>query len=129
MSLLARITYPLFRRGLFRLHSGDMSTWKIDCDVMGDDEVITVAMMLREMLPSFGDVEGIPMGGLRLARALRQWTTPGNRTLLIVDDVLTTGVSMEEHRRGREAIGAVIFARGPYPAWVTPLFSWGGIPR
>ena len=30
---------------------------------------------------------------------------------------------MEAHRAGREMIGAVLFARGPCPSWVTPLFS------
>ncbi|KKL20362.1 hypothetical protein LCGC14_2456230, partial [marine sediment metagenome] len=45
-------------------------------------------------------------------------------TLLIVDDVLTTGASMEKQRAGRtNTIGAVIFARGDCPAWVKPLFA------
>jgi len=42
--------------------------------------------------------------------------------LLVVDDVWTTGGSMLKHLNGRTAKGAVLFARGPTPAWVVPLF-------
>ena len=49
--------------------------------------------------------------------------------VLIVDDVLTTGNSMNkllhslpyEHERG--IVGAVVFARGPCPTWIKPLFQ------
>jgi len=68
----------------------------------------------------FGAVEGVPSGGLRFAEALRQYQSAG--PLLIADDVLTTGASMELHRAGRDALGVVIFARGPCPAWVAPKF-------
>jgi hypothetical protein len=111
----------LFQQGEFKLHGGAPSKWKIDCDALSSDEIETVALMLAEILPPFGSVEGVPTGGLRLAESMRQFRTSG--PLLIVDDVLTTGGSIEECRNGREAIGAVIFARGKCPTWVTPLFS------
>jgi hypothetical protein len=45
---------------------------------------------------------------------------------LIVDDVLTTGASMEAARAklwpGSLPLGVVIFARGPCPDWVWPIF-------
>ena len=44
--------------------------------------------------------------------------------MLIVDDVLTTGASME-HERARcsgRTIGVVLFARGPCPEWIHPVF-------
>lgn len=69
-----------------------------------------------------GAVEGVPRGGLRLAEACRELATSG--PLLIADDVCTTGASMEEHRRGRSAVGLVIFTRGPTPDWVMPLFTY-----
>lgn len=48
----------------------------------------------------------------------------GEETILIVDDVLTTGKSMKEQRGKRiDAVGIVVFARGPCPAWIRPLFT------
>jgi adenine/guanine phosphoribosyltransferase-like PRPP-binding protein len=54
---------------------------------------------------------------------MRRYFDVESDRLLIVDDVWTTGGSMEEHRAGRDAIGAVLFARGPVADWVTPLFT------
>jgi len=43
---------------------------------------------------------------------------------LIVDDVLTTGTSMiEMQKQYPNAIGVVMFARGPCPSWVSSIFS------
>ena len=111
----------LFHADQFTLHSGGSSPFKIDCDALSDADVCAVATWLRSILPLFGEIEGVPQGGMRLADALRSHRTAG--PLLIVDDVLTTGASMETQRAGREAIGAVIFARGPCPLWITPLFT------
>jgi hypothetical protein len=68
---------------------------------------------------------------LRLAKALEPFASlKGPR--LIVDDVLTTGGSMErardKHRgqgpAGRPGIiGAVVFARGQCPHWIRCLFQ------
>ncbi len=118
----------LFQSGNFKLHSGRSSAWKIDCDALTDADIETLALMMREILPPFRRVEGVPRGGLRLAAAMQEYTTKSDRTL-IVDDVLTTGASMERQRSGRgvdNIIGAVIFARGPCPFWITPLFHMEG---
>lgn len=117
---ILRSSTTLFQLGEFTLHSGMQSAWKIDCDALTDTDIATLAVMLKEILPAFGSVEGIPHGGLRLAAALAAFATGG--PILIVDDVLTTGRSMEEQRNGRDAIGAVIFARAACPKWITPLF-------
>lgn len=103
------------------LHSGEESDWKIECDTLTDEDMRTLAKRIAELVHPFGEVEGVPRGGLRLASALKPYRSAGG--LLIVDDVLTTGGSMEAHRAGRDAKGAVIFARGESPAWVTPLFA------
>lgn len=84
--------------------------------------------MVVERVDPFTSVLGIPTGGEPLAQALRPYASPPEQCngLLIVDDVLTTGDSMERVRRVRsEAIvqGAVIFARGECPDWITPLFQ------
>jgi hypothetical protein len=113
---------PLFRLGDFTLHSGANASWKIDCDALTDADLACLAKMAAELLPPFGSVEGVPTGGLRFAAALRPYATFGPP--LVADDVLTTGNSMEAQRRGRpDALGVVIFARGPCPPWVTPLFA------
>jgi orotate phosphoribosyltransferase len=112
----------LFKYGQFLLHSGDESWFKIDCDFLTEEDLNTLALLIFEGVGTFGQVEGVPEGGLRLAEALKPYANQYSNQLLIVDDVLTTGTSMEEYRRGRKAKGAVIFARGPCPEWVKPIF-------
>ena len=113
---------PLFQSGDFTLHSGGRSPFKIDCDALSSDDLCALAALVAKTI-QFGMVEGVPRGGLRFAWILQNYLTDG--PLLIVDDVLTTGTSMEEYRNDREAIGVVLFARGPCPKWVTPVFSLG----
>lgn len=112
----------LFQLGTFTLASGKQSSFKIDCDALTDADVECVASLIAQRMPPFSAVEGVPRGGLRLAAAMEQYKSVEGR-LLIVDDVLTSGGSMERHRAGRLAMGAVIFARGSSPFWVTSLFS------
>lgn len=114
----------LFQFGEFRLHSyGLSSDFKIDCDALTDEDIRNVALQLARRLPIFGVVEGIPRGGLRLAKAMVPYADRFSTLALIVDDVFTTGESMEEKRDFRtQVIGAVIFARSETPAWITPLF-------
>lgn len=112
----------LFQLGDFRLHSGATSGYKIECDALTAEDIETLAWLTAQRIGRFGRVEGVPRGGVRLAEALEQYSMLDDDPLLIVDDVWTTGGSMEAHRNGREAIGAVIFARNPVADWVTPLF-------
>ena len=114
----------LFQLGQFVLNSGVTSQWKIECDALTDSDIETIASMLVPLLWEFSHVEGVPRGGERLAEALRVHQTPGKGGLLIVDDVLTTGGSMDRWRNDRmEAQGAVIFARQLPKRWITPLFQ------
>lgn len=99
----------LLLSGDFKLASGVSSDFKIDCDAMSNNEIAVCARLLSKRLPEYGRVIGVPSGGLRLAAAMMPYATSG--PLLIVDDVWTTGGSMERFRAGREAIGAVIFFR------------------
>ena len=115
---------PLFQSGEFTLYSGERSTFKIDCDALGVRDYVALSNMLRERIAPFSRVEGVPRGGLTWAETLRAGGyCSESGPVLIVDDVLTTGASMERQRAGRDAIGAVIFARGKCPPWVTPLFQ------
>ncbi len=111
----------LFQSGTFTLHSGSQSAWKIDCDSLTNDDLETLAQMAAEILPAFGEVIGVPEGGLRFAEALRRYSRLG--PTLIADDVLTTGGSMERFHMVGTDLGVVIFARGKCPDWVTPLFQ------
>lgn len=114
----------LFQTGNFTLRSGFKSRWKIECDSLTDGDWEALALMASEILLPFGFVEGVPRGGLPFAKALRSFVTPSSMTLLICEDVVTTGGSMDRHRDGRSlTIGVCVFARGPVPAWVTPLFQ------
>ena len=115
----------LFQQGTFQLHSGEVSRWKIDCDALTDNDINTLAKLIHKGIV-FGYVEWVSGGGERLGKAMLKWRNAYSSTLLIVDDVLTTGASMEKQRAGRtNTIGAVIFARGVCPAWVKPLFAMG----
>jgi hypothetical protein len=101
----------LFQLGNFVLASGRNESFKIECDALAEDDWTCLAYLLFQRLPAFGKVEGVPKGGLKLAEKMQIYCTRGCETLLIVDDVYTTGGSLERFRDGREAIGAVIFSR------------------
>lgn len=113
----------LFQLGNFTLRSGAKSKWKICCEALSSDDWAALAQMAAEILPPFGAVEGVPRGGIPFAEALQKHVLPGCRTLLIAEDVATTGGSLERHRVGRDAIGVVVFCREYCPLWVRPLFT------
>ena len=118
----------LFQAGDFTLHSGAQSAWKIECDSLTDEDWETLALMVVERVDSFTSVWGVPRGGIKLAAALDRYRSDPIYCggVLIVDDVLTTGASMEEARRvSSQGIvqGAVVFARGECPDWIIPLFQ------
>ena len=113
-------TPVLFQSGDFTLHSGDKSNFKIDCDALTDEDIESLAMVVTRRV-RYSSVYGIPTGGIRLAKALEKYCyTEGPR--LVVDDVLTTGNSMNEVKREGD-LGIVIFARGKCPDWVVPIFQ------
>lgn len=119
----------LFSLGNFSLHSGGMTNFRIDCEAFSDDDLRAIASIGYGLIPPFSEVYGIPQGGLRFANAMRLYQTWDSNRRLIVDDVLTTGASFKDALNLTEAkgsysdIGLVIFARGPCPSWVTPIFE------
>lgn len=114
----------LFEQGDFTLASGRKSAWKIECDALSWQEWDTLALMASEILPQFGEVVGVPRGGVAFAEALARYATDG--PLLIAEDVVTTGGSMQTLRntfsQTRPVIGVTVFARSACPLWITPLF-------
>lgn len=120
----------LFQLGDFTMSSGMHSRFKLECDALTDADVQTLAYLVSVLVGPFASVEGVPRGGLRLAGALAPYLARSGPHL-IVDDVLTTGRSLEAARaaywqRGfreeeTDVVGCVVFARGPCPGWVRAL--------
>lgn len=112
----------LFQSGQFTLHSGKSSRFKIDCDALYTEDWEAIALIVsKSPLWPWSNVEGVPRGGIEFAKALSKYNDSGS--VLIADDVLTTGVSMETQRNGRDVQGVVLFNRGICPGWVLPIFS------
>jgi len=121
----------IFQEVDFKSHSGLDLSWKIECDGVSKKEwkCLTEMIMDYEKRP-FQSAIGIPRGGVVLGSYLNQYSTENpDDPVLIVDDVLTTGGSMEEFKRERmfrnptKYIGWVIFARGFPPQWCRALFQ------
>ena len=121
----------LFQSIDFKSHSGLDLSWKIEMDALSDPEWFTVKKMIMELTPPFKEAVGIPQGGTKLGDLLNEHGTGKEEDpICIVDDVLTTGESMEyfltqyqRNRRPLTVIGWVVFARGQCPGWVTSLFQ------
>jgi|SRR3989338_1941255 len=119
----------LFIDSEFTGHAGSKLKFKIECDALTDEDIETLASIIARS-HIFSKIHGVPRGGLRLAQALEKHISPDGLTL-IVDDVLTSGMSMEEARKNceDETLGIVLFARGPCPGWIKPVFQlseWAG---
>jgi hypothetical protein len=121
----------LFNRGEFTLHSGDESTFLIDCDALTDEDLAALAHEVSTRL-RWRKVVGIPEGGLRFAEKLSAYNIGSTELpVLIADDVWTTGRSMREmsgtvlRDRGTGTVvqGVVIFARDEVDGWVHALFQ------
>ena len=114
----------LFQTGHFKLHSGQESDFKIECDALTDEDLDTLALILSKRL-KFRKVLGVVRGGIRFADALRKYEiNDDSLPVLIADDVLTTGSSMLNMQKKIDAptIGVVIFARSLCPDWIMPIF-------
>tara|TARA_E500000331_G_scaffold48309_1_gene41227 strand:+ start:838 stop:1257 length:420 start_codon:yes stop_codon:yes gene_type:complete len=117
-----RTEAKLFTWGKFISHAGNKLNFKIECDALSSDEWDCLASMIMEYQDTpFRSVEGIPRGGVPLAKALEKYATgKEEHQPMIVDDIYTTGKSfddyMEEHYPGNlHAWGWkwVVFQRGP----------------
>ena len=123
----------LFQSINFKSHSGLNLNWKIECDALSHLEWYTISKMIMELTSPFKEVVGIPRGGVKLSELLNEFATGNEKDpVCIVDDVLTTGESMEQflnqYQRNRRlspynAIGWVVFARVQTPDWVRALFQ------
>jgi orotate phosphoribosyltransferase len=119
----------LFKHGNFTSHAGKALSWKIDCDALTDDDWGCAANLIGRTY-QFKRVVGIPTGGLKLAKLLEPYCDPKNAwKTLIVDDVFTTGKSMEDMKNSLgspiSCRGVVLFARGKLPSWIDAIFTVG----
>ena len=114
----------LFQLGEFKLHSGEVSPFKIECDALTDDDWDTLGYLAAQKAPKVRDVVGIPRGGLKFAEAIRRHVTIDPDTIyrIVVDDVLTTGNSFEPYKDLR-TFGIVAFARAQPAPWIFPIFQ------
>lgn len=118
----------LFMSKCFRSHSGISLDFKIECDALTDQDITTLAKIISKKY-KYKHVYGVPTGGIRLANELNKYCNEKHERILIVDDVLTTGKSMEESKKDYTIItkteiqGVVIFARGECPNWIDPIFK------
>ena len=119
----------LFVEEDFTGHSGGQLHWKIEMDALDEAEWKCIARMIMEYeTRPFQAAIGIPRGGLTLSSYLNVYSTQNPEDpYLIVDDVLTTGGSMdefkEEHFKDKKVVGWVVFSRNRPPDWVNVLFQ------
>lgn len=119
----------LFQKKDLTLSSGRQSDFKIECDALTDEDWECLAYLISKKI-KFSTVIGVPSGGKKLEQKLIKYQTvdkSDKQVTLIVDDVLTTGNSMNEIKKlikTKDIKGVVVFARGKCPEWVQPLFSF-----
>jgi len=119
----------LFEHGSFKLKSGATSEWKIECDALTNDDWKTLAAIGAKLVGEFSSVWSCGGASEKFALALREHISDARSPPLVVDDVLTTGKTMELMRKALtrslpdpEIKGLVAFARGECPSWVQALF-------
>lgn len=99
----------LFQYGNFVSHAGKDLKWKIECDALSDSDWDCLAQIVADRT-QFGSVYGIPRGGVKFQKALEKYIKPGHPLRLVVDDVYTTGKSMNDVMQSGD-LGYVVFAR------------------
>lgn len=127
----------MFNLGTFESSAGITLDWKIECDKLSDQDWFCIAHMISRNY-RFCIVHGVPTGGTILAEGLRGFCHVDARKVLIVDDVITTGQSMERMRKHlieqygvpKENIrGVALFSRmraHKIPVWIDVVFQLNG---
>jgi hypoxanthine phosphoribosyltransferase len=110
----------MFNHGDFVSAAGLNLKWKIECDDLSNKDIECIANIAGQKY-KFCDVVGVPRGGYKLATALKHYITPYSSTLLVVDDVWTTGGSMMAYinqlKQGFSSNSA---------KWITTEINWQG---
>jgi len=124
----------MFKNGEFTSHAGKKLSWKIECDSLDRNDITTICELIAS---KFAFKEAYcPVTNSHFVNDMTRFLNHYHATkncsqILIVDDVLTTGKSMEERRQNliRQNVlyshikGVVLFSRGECPRWITPIFT------
>ncbi len=120
----------LLKIGDFISHLGSTFPFKINCDSLTNDDIDCIAEYIATRC-NFSVALGFTRGGIRLAENLEPYAVqdaPFN--VLIVDDVLTTGLSMEQFKaklppqvHWDDVSGWVIFTRTEPAPWINYVFK------
>ncbi len=122
----------LFIKKRFKMHAGGMSDFKLECDALTEKDYDTLAFLISRKI-SFKKAYGVPSGGLIFAEKLNQYKDENSNNILIAEDVVTTGKSMEDFKQklikedasltNANIFGITAFSRGPLPFWVRSVFN------
>ena len=122
----------MFKFKPFKSHAGKSLCWKIEFDDLSQDDIDCLADVISTT-HSYRNVEHPPTKSANLINLVGKLalhiSLDGDYDYLIVDDVLTTGKSMEDiyihlaENHGKRIKGVVIFARSDCPHWIEPVFQ------
>lgn len=116
----------LFQLGKFTLSSGQKSDIKIECDSLTLDDWEGLGYLAWKILYcNFSKIIGVPTGGEKFANSLNKYRSPIG-PVLICDDVLTTGRSMQKYKEiYPDAIGIVAFSRTQkLESWIKVIWTY-----
>lgn len=118
--------------------------FKFEADAISPASWENLAKAAAPRLPPFGPAVGVPRGGLILAQCMRKYADPDCGTVLLCEDIWTTGgswvktatayVGKDNVYDAARVIGLVLLARGRTPPNVYAMFgsaawldveSWG----
>ena len=119
----------MFNWGDFISSAGETLPFKIECDDLTDKDWDTLARIVASRI-SYKRAIGVPRGGLKFAEALNRYRNKDSMLIIICDDVLTTGKSMQKYYEQYShlpIIGIVVFARRECSAWIKPIFKYENI--
>ena len=119
----------MFEKHRVKLHSWQMSNFKINCDCLNFSDLECLAFLVSKRI-QFSEVVPVRERVNQFAAILSKYEKKSRKELplLLVDDVFITGSSMKEAKLKlaqdkQNCIGVVIFSRGKCPLWIQPIFQ------
>lgn len=119
----------MFKDKKFISRSGKRLKFKIECDSLAFEDIrVFTKIITGNFTYKSVDMPETGCSPLQLLKHVLELKTSkdGEFDVLIIDDVFTTGNSMEDvkkRHKGKNIIGVVLFSRGKCPKWITPIFE------